>query len=87
MVIERMGTSVASQCCYLNTYLRYLNSYYLNWGLNERVFQHFFHAPQSAVNAMKCAEKGDGSGRRYVENAFSREDISGRYDSICGELV
>jgi colanic acid biosynthesis glycosyl transferase WcaI len=27
------------------------------------------------------------SGRRYVENAFSRENISARYDSICRELV
>ena len=50
-------------------------------------FNIFFHAPQSAVNTMQCAEKGDGSGRRYVENAFSREDISGQYDSICRELV
>ena len=47
----------------------------------------FFHAPQSAVNTMQRAEKRDESGRRYVENAFSREDISGRYDSICREVV
>lgn len=50
-------------------------------------FNIFFHASQSAVNTMQRAEKRDESGRRYVENAFSRGDISGRYDSICRELV
>ena len=54
--------------------------------INEDVESAVLIVRELMLDVSKLKSLGE-SGRRYVENAFSREDISGRYDSICRECV